>query len=192
MNAKKLADLIIDDLKNVASHGPNERMPQEEQVRCTVFNYLKPLSAVVCAEKGFKSIDDAGKAKCDLWAHGKDDSISWIEIKTCWAYPRANIRPDQIDKWNIDLKRLSSETKTDRYFILVGFFDSDPLGPMDNFTNPKRKAIVNKVHSIHPKMCIAKKSEMFSWRPKSIYSKSITHLGVWIWHWPKGVKIGKI
>jgi hypothetical protein len=190
MDANRLAKVIITDLKKVAVHGPNERLPKEEQIRCAIFNYLKPNAKVVCAEKGYKSIDKGGRAECDLWMKGKDNSISWFEIKVAWATKYFENKVTQFNTWTTDINKLIKVTSNNhRYFILVGFFDFNPLNKKAKICGPGKNKIIDKIRSVFPEqICGKPEIKTFTWRKRS-YSKSITHIGVWIRHWPKGSKI---
>jgi hypothetical protein len=61
MNIPQLVEAMLADLVLVASSQPNERLPKEEQIRCSIYAAIRPSYRVVCAERGYASIDDGSR-----------------------------------------------------------------------------------------------------------------------------------
>ncbi len=85
MNIASVIANTLADLALVDSSEPNERLPKEEQIRCSIYAFIRPLYDVVCAERGYGSIDDGSRVECDLWAYSKGSAAVWIEFKRCWS-----------------------------------------------------------------------------------------------------------
>ena len=59
-----------DDLIAIAAMRPRERLPKEEQLRCSMYAALKPLCRLIQVEAGYFDADaPGGKSECDfrLW-----------------------------------------------------------------------------------------------------------------------------
>ena len=81
MDVVRIVDTVLEDLSLVATSGPNERLPKEEQVRCCIYAAIRPLFRVVCAERGYGSIDDRSRTECDLWAFSPGQVPVWLRIQ---------------------------------------------------------------------------------------------------------------
>src|SRR5262249_3302584 len=162
---------------------PNERLPKEEQVRCSVYAAMLPLFQVVCAERGYGSIDDKSRIECDLWARAPHQPDVWLEFKRCWsAKGWINKPPEQLGYWEADLDKLRGvPAKEDRYFLLVGFFDFDPFSELDSSAS----RVVQNIRSFHPAQLVHRASGPFAWR----VADGISWIGAWVWHWPPGRRV---
>ena len=171
---------IIKDLSLVASTEPNERLPKEEQIRCSVYAALRPSYQVVCAERGYGSIDDGIRTECDLFARNPNQPDVWIELKTCWsAEGWVNKPSEQVRSWNVDVAKLRVlPVSSDRYFLLVGCFDCDPLDMSKSSPN----SVVRNIGVFQADMLVRGASRPFRWR----VDDGITWMGIWAWHWPGG------
>jgi hypothetical protein len=180
MNIIPIVDAVLDDLVLVASSLPNERLPKEEQVRCCVYAAIRPLFRVVCAERGYGSIDDQSRAECDLWASSPDCTPVWLELKRCWSASGLNNKPpEQFRHWEADLDKLRRvPLESERYFLLVGFFDFDPL----HQTDFAHSGVIQNIHRFHTNRQVHRISREFSWRA----TDGISWIGVWVWCWEPG------
>jgi len=183
MNAAKVIDDMLDDLRLVAESLPNERLPKEEQVRCSIYMAIRPLYHVVCAERGYRCIDEGGRTECDGWARSSGAMPVWIEFKRCWSVKGWNNKPpEQRRDWEADLEKLRGvPIEDERYFILVGLFDFDPLNP----SQPDRSGVVINMREFHPAQLVHSGSRRFSWRKDD----GISWAGAWVWRWPSRVVI---
>lgn len=183
MNIPVVIDAMLSDLALVASSQPNERLPKEEQIRCSMYAAIRPLYQIVCAERGYASIDDGSRTECDLWAHSPGISPVWVEFKRCWSGKGWVNKPnEQLRDWVTDIDKLRElPVETERYFILVGLFDCDPLCEQQSANSGIAKNIRDfyRSHLVH---CASKP---FTWRADD----GLNCIGVWVWHWPSGVKI---
>jgi hypothetical protein len=85
MDIRSIVDAVLDDLALVATSVPNERLPKEEQIRCCIYATIRHLFRVVCAERGYGTIDESSPTGCDLWASSPDRPPVWLEFKRCWS-----------------------------------------------------------------------------------------------------------
>src|SRR4051812_19276119 len=107
MNFAAIIDTMLDDLALVARFQPNERLPKEEQIRCSMYAAIRPLYEIVCAERGYGSIDDGSRVEADLWAYTTGSTPVWIEFKRCWAIGGWNNKPpEQLRDWEADIEKL--------------------------------------------------------------------------------------
>ncbi len=184
MDVAKVVDAVISDLVVVSQHQPNERLPKEEQSRSTVFGVLKAMGYVVCAERGYLNPDDEDSGEeADLWFIGPANVPAWVEMKMAWdARGLNNKRKSQVESWSEDVEKLRAcDTTSDRYFILVGVFGSDPCelgGDLSRGLRPHLQAF-------YPRKVVAKRCIQFSW-PNA---EGVEHLAVFIWRWPPGEAI---
>lgn len=184
INSKELVNAVFNDLENVNNSNPNERLPKEEQIRCTIFHYLLDKIDIVCAERGYGSIDNGNKKECDIWAKKGKEEI-WLELKTCrlgsskhWK----NKPSEELKKWNDDIDKLGHvNKKTDRYFFLVCF--SEFVSIDNKLQNSKT---VNNINRLCKYLKPATYSMSFKWREKEY--GNISCVCAWLWHWPKGIK----
>jgi hypothetical protein len=162
MDVIPILDAVLDGLALVASSNPNERLPKEEQIRCCIYAAIRPLFGVVCVERGYRSIDKKSRTECDLWASSPGRVPVWLEVKRCWsATGWVNKPPEQLASWETDLDKLRRvPVASDRYFVLVGFFDFDPL---DEAESPQRGVIQN-VRRFRSKRLLHHTSRKFNWR----------------------------
>jgi hypothetical protein len=178
-----IVDAVFADLALVAASGPNERLPKEEQIRCSIYATIRPLFHVVCAERGYGSIDEKSRTECDLWAASPGQMPVWLEFKRCWsATGWINKPPEQLGYWEADLDKLRRvPVMSERSFLLVGFFDFDPLVEAEAL----HSAVVQNINRFHPAQLVHRHSRKFTWRE----GDGISFVGAWVWHWPSGVAI---
>jgi hypothetical protein len=183
MDMSCIVSAVLDDLVLVASFEPNERLPKEEQTRCCIYAAIRPLFAVVCAEHGYGSIDDGSRVECDLWARSSDGAPAWLEFKRCWCAKGWNNKPkEQLCDWQADVDKLRKvPVASERYFLLVGFFDFDPISESD----VKRGQVVRNIRKFHPSQLVCQTSKEFAWRK----GDGIKWAGAWVWHWASGVPV---
>jgi hypothetical protein len=186
MDMAKIVDAVFDDLVLVASSIPNERLPKEEQIRCRIYAVIRPLFHVVCAERGYDSIDNRSRIECDLWASSPGQPPVWLEFKRCWSVSGPgwyNKPPEQLGYWKSDLDKLHRvSVESERYFLIVGFFDFDPLSEV----GATHSGVVQNIRRFHTEQVVHRSSKKFVWRA----GDNISWVGAWAWHWPSGVAIG--
>lgn len=183
MDIQNTVNLMMDDLVVVARFDPNERLPKEEQIRCSIYAAIRPLFEVVCAERGYASIDEGGRTEADLFAYSSGGTPVWIEFKRCWWITGWNNKPPaQLEGWEADVAKLRSlPIVSDRYFVLVGMFDGDPLAT-SAIGLRKLTALIN---DFYPQHMIFSTVRNFSWRQ----GDGVTHLAAWVWRWSAGQSI---
>jgi hypothetical protein len=184
LDVPTVIEAMLADLALVASSQPNERLPKEEQIRCSIYAAIRPLYHVVCAERGYASIDDGSRIECDLWAWSPGVSPVWIEFKKCWSAKGWNNKPpEQLGDWERDLGKLRQlAIDTDRYFVLVGLFDCDPLCERDSARTP----VAGNIRTFYPSKLIHSASKPFTWRA----ADGLNCIGAWVWHWPSCTQVG--
>lgn len=181
MNPKRIVQEIFFDLKLISSSKPNERLPKEEQIRCCLYSKFRSDFDVLCAERGYGSIDDLSRIECDLWGCKKGSPDVWLEFKRCWAAKKGwNNKPtEQLYSWQADISKLQElPPVSDRYFLLIGFFDIDPQQKDKKSTYP----ILNNIRNFYPSKLKHFDSQPFSWRKEN----NITHIAAWVWLWKSG------
>jgi len=183
MDVVRVVRTVLDDLALVAASEPNERLPKEEQTRCCIYAAIRPLFRVVCAERGYGPIDDRSRTECDLWASSPDRPPTWLELKHCWsASGWVNKPPEQLGYWAADLDKLRKlPAASERYFLLVGFFDFDPLDAAES----SHSKVIQNVHQFHGGRLVHRASREFAWRTDD----GISWVGAWVWHWPVGALV---
>ncbi len=183
MDVARIVDAVLDDLTLISSSTPNERLPKEEQIRCCIYAAIRPLFDVVCAERGYGSIDDKSRTECDLWAWSADRVPIWLEFKRCWsATGWVNKPPEQLGSWEADLDKLRNvPVASERYFLLVGFFDFDPLNKADS----PRSGVVQNILGFHMRRLVHRASREFTWRAND----GISWVGAWVWFWAAGAAV---
>jgi hypothetical protein len=186
MNIAEIVSQVLDDLATVATTTPNERLPKEEQLRCSVYAAMRPHFKVVCVERGYASIDEGSRTECDLWAHSPGKAPVWLEFKRCWFIKSVkgwnNKPPEQLACWQSDrnkLRRLPVESE--RYFLLVGCFDFDPLD--DDASQYSR--VIQNIRGFHAAHLVHRASRPFTWRPND----GISWVGAWVWRWASGAVV---
>jgi hypothetical protein len=182
MQIEMIINMVLDDLALVAQYQPNERLPKEEQIRCSMYAAVRPMYEIVCAERGYGSIDKGSRMEADLWAFTTGTVPVWIEFKRCWSIAGWNNKPpEQVRDWEADIAKLRSlPIQSDRYFVLVGLFDGDPLPA--NQSNRKLASLIDTFYS--PNL-IHSAVRDFRWRQDD----GITHLAAWVWFWQKGQQV---
>jgi hypothetical protein len=107
----------------------------------------------------------------------------WLEFKRCWsASGWVNKPPEQLAYWEADLGKLRKvPVASDRYFLLVGFFDFDPL----NDAELSDSGVVQNIRRFHPGQLVHRASREFAWRPDD----GISWFGAWVWYWPVGASV---
>jgi hypothetical protein len=184
MNIANVIDAVLNDLAVIASSQPNERLPKEEQIRCSMYAAIRPLFHVVCAERGYRSIDDGCRTECDLWAFSPNTVPTWIEFKRCWSSAKALIpKPtEQLNDWERDIEKLTQlPIEVNRYFVLVGVFDCDPTCERDS----ARCGVAKNIRRFYPAQLIYSGTRKFTWRADD----GITRIGAWAWHWEHGKRV---
>jgi hypothetical protein len=183
MDAAAIVEAFLTDLALVATSGPNERLPKEEQMRCSIYVAMRPQFQVVCAERGYGSIDDKSRTECDLWATAEGHASVWLEFKKCWSASGWNNKPpEQLGDWEADLAKLRGvPTSSQRYFLLVGFFDFDPLDTVE----AAHSRVVGNIRVFHAAHQVHSTSRRFTWRA----GDGISWAGAWVWHWDVGAVI---
>jgi hypothetical protein len=183
MDITTIIDAVLADLALVALSQPNERLPKEEQIRCSIYAAIRPLYSVVCAERGYSSIDAGSRIECDLWASSPGQPSVWIEFKRGWSGKGwVNKPPDQLSSWEADVDKLRRlDINSDRYFVLVGLFDCDPLCAHSS----ARCDVANNIRSFYRTHLVHSSSKPFTWRE----SDGMNCIGAWVWHWPNGAEI---
>jgi hypothetical protein len=173
---------VFEDLRLVAWADPNERLPKEDQIRSRIFASIRAEFKVVCAEKGYTSIENGGRKECDLWAVSKKGQVTWIEFKRCWYAKGWNNKPsEQYGTWLDDLRRLGkAKIDSHRYFFLFGFFDFDPRKPSRGGNR-----LMMRVRSVDAEGLVHNKVEPFQWRN----GKLVAHMAAWAWHWRPGIQV---
>jgi excisionase family DNA binding protein len=161
------------DLMKIAASGPRERLPKEEQIRCSMYANLKPHCALLQAEAGYCDADDGDKCECDLCALLADGTRCWIEIKRAWEGSGYVNKPHELQtSWQTDvgkLDRLSNEVF--RALVLFAFTDASPTST----ETPLAKVVT----SLHPRnLAITLEPRSFRWRG------SFNYMTAWAWMWP--------
>ena len=184
MDVPKVIEAMLADLALVASSQPNERLPKEEQIRCSIYAAIRPLHQVVCAERGYASIDNGSRIECDLWASSAGSPPVWIEFKRCWsASGWVNKPPEQLRDWEADVSKLRQlDESSDRYFVLVGLFDCDPLREQEAANG----GVVSNIRRFYRQRLVHGESKPFARRT----GDGLSCVGAWVWHWPSGTVIG--
>lgn len=183
MDESRIVNAVLEDLAIVAASLPNERLPKEEQIRCCIYAAIRPFFLVVCAERGYASIDDRSRIECDLWASSPGEAPVWLEFKRCWsASGWINKPPEQLRHWEADLNKLRAvPNESVRYFVLVGFFDFDPLSEAES----AHSGVVRNIREFHASQLLYRVSREFEWRD----GDGISWVGAWVWRWDSGVSI---
>jgi hypothetical protein len=186
MDTPTVVSAVFKDLQAVSTTYPNERLPKEEQIRCALYMAMQSCFDVVCVERGYGSIDDGNRAECDIWARTGEEAQSWLELKRCWSVKGwINKPPEQLTYWNADLEKLATVgVQSDRYFLLVGFFDCDPVGKSVEDSS----GVVANIKRFHPNKLVYRDSVAFSWRQDD----GISHAAAFVWHWTNGESIQRM
>lgn len=183
MNISHLIGEVFRDLRAVAEAGPNERLPKEEQIRSCIYATLRGGARAVCAEHGYASVNDGSRSECDIWTVAAGGEESWLEFKRCWAVAGWNNKPsEQVESWRYDVGKLRTASRqSDRYFLLVGFFDFDPLAG----ATPKRRPLIDAIAGFYAEREVFQEATAFTWQNGG----TITHMAAWVWHWPPGATV---
>lgn len=184
MDIPLVIEKMLADLALVATSSPNERLPKEEQIRCSIYAAIRPGYSIVCAERGYASIDDGSRIECDLWAWSPDTASVWIEFKRCWsAKGWVNKPPEQLRDWEADIEKLRQlSVEGDRYFVLVGLFDCDPLCEQES----AHSGVASNIRRFYRSHLVHSASKPFAWRTDD----GLSRIGAWVWRWPSGAAIG--
>ena len=185
MDIEIITKSIFNELSNLSKSDPNERLPKEEQTRSVVFASIRSLYNFVSVERGYGSVDVGKRTECDIWAKNLGQTDLWAEIKHGWSLDPGfwNNKPsEQFGSWIADISKLQEvPLGSDRYFILVGFFDFNPSSQQ----RPEPKSLLDKIRFLYPQQRIKEESMPFTW-PNG---PSIAYAGIWIWYWPSGKEI---
>ena len=179
MRSERLFKEVSNEWSRIAGTQPNERLPREEQTRCIIYALLRPDYEVLCAERGYGPVDSSSFTTCDLWGTHEGSPDMFMEIKHAWESRSLNNKPtEQYAKWLWDLTKLEGVTvEADRYFVLVGFFETDPL----TVRNPPLKSVLACIGRLPVARLVHQESASCQWR-----SEHLHHVAVWVWHWPAG------
>jgi hypothetical protein len=182
MNLRRLATAIFEEWNRISAAAPQERLPKEAQTQCIAYSALRSLFETVCVERGYGPVDDGNRAECDLWAAMPGRPETFIEIKHAWSSSSLNNKPsEQIASWMSDVAKLEGlPLDSDRYFVLVGFFEGDPL----QVVTPGACSVIAGIQRLHPSRLVHRDSATFCWR-----QQRITHIALWAWHWPSGTGV---
>lgn len=180
METELAISTLFDELALVAANAPNERLPKEEQSRCCLYAFLRQRWDVVCAERGYASIDEGSSRECDLLAISAGRPWLWLELKHCrCASGWMNKPSEERRKWEEDLDKLRLVPKdSERYFVLVCFSDFD----LSVSELPRKGGVVRSIRSFHPGQLIHQSFRDFTWREDD----GITNIGAWVWRWGVG------
>lgn len=183
IDMRRVVESVFEDLAHVAASGPNERLPKEEQLRCCIYAALRPGFRVVCVERGYGSVDEGSRDEADLWAQPEEGAAVWMELKRCWSVPGWENKPtEQLKAWLLDLAKLQRvPADSERYFMLFGFFDTDPLDPASS----EKGWVVRNLVRFQPERLTHRASRRFEWRT----GDGIAWVGAWAWCWPPGVPV---
>jgi hypothetical protein len=173
---KAATKVAAHDLTIISERGPRERLPKEDQIRCSMYAALKPLCDLIQVEAAYFDADrNGGKSECDFRVWLKDGSECWIEIKRAWeGQGYVNKVPELRRSWKSDISKLRRAKSADhRVFVLFTFSDKDPCSD--------QTPLCRAIHKFHPRhrICGEKKSVSFSWR------KKFNFMGAWIWVLPQ-------
>src|SRR5262249_52810168 len=106
----------------------------------------------------------------------------WLELKHCWsASGWVNKPPEQLGYWEADLDKLRKvPVASERYFLLIGFFDFDPLDEASSHSG-----VIQNVRGFHAGQLVYRASREFTWRTDD----GISWVGAWVWRWPAGAVV---
>ena len=182
MDLGQLTTAIFQEWNRISGTDPQERLPKEAQTQCIAYSALRSMFEVVCAERGYGSVDEGNRTECDLWAASPDRPETFIEIKHAWDSSSLNNKPsEQIAAWMADVAKLEGlPSRSDRYFLLIGFFEKDPLVA----AAPRVRGVLSAIHRLHPSRLVHRDSATYHWR-----DQRINHIAVWVWHWPAGCEV---
>ncbi len=149
---------IGDELAAVASTGPQERLPKEEQIRSRLYRCLVDAGAApVAIERAYVDVDSrAGQHEVDLVAFTRKRQW-WIEIKRGEAdAPGYQSKPSEsMRRWIRDAEKLLHAPPTSaKAFVLVGLrrgpgrrlYSDDHLA---NFDTAFRRMFVRHNVNVH-------------------------------------------
>jgi hypothetical protein len=176
--------MVFDDLDLVAGIAPNERLPKEEQSRCSLYAFLRQRWRVVCVERAYTSIDEGSSRECDLLAISHGRPWLWVELKHCRCASGYYNKPsEELGRWESDIDKLRRvPVDSERYFVLFCFSDFDTSG----VDLPRRGNVVRAIRSFHAAQQVFHRCRAFTWREND----GITHVGAWVWRWEINVPIG--
>ncbi len=108
-----------------------------------------------------------------------------MEIKHAWSSRALNNKPsEQLASWMADLAKLEGlPVDSERWFMLVGFFEGDPI----QVVQPPARSVLEALQRVHPGRLAHRDSDPFHWR-----QEGVTHIALWMWHWPKGIEVGSL
>ncbi len=181
MKLRQLTTAIFREWDRISGTDPKERLPKEAQTQCITYSELRSMFETVCVERGYGHVDEGSWTECDIWAAAAGQE-TFIEIKHAWdSSALDNMSSQQITSWMTALAKLEGlPTDSDRYFLLIGFFDRDPL--LDEA--PRARGVLPGIQRLHPSRLIHRDSAPFRWR-----DQRITHIALWAWHWPAGSEV---
>lgn len=185
MDWEKALAVLFAELRVVATHGPNERLPKEEQSRCSLYSFLRPHFDAICVERGYKSIDERHRRECDLYIAKAGHPPIWLELKHCrCAQGWANKPTEELRNWEVDLDKLRDVPLASvRFFLLVCFADFD----LSQSKLPRHGTVVRSVREFHSRHQIHQQFSTFCWRKDD----GICHIGATVWRWDVGKRIGR-
>ena len=129
MDVTQVVDAVLDDLVRSPSPSRMSGFPRRSRSAAASMPPSGRCSgwSVPSAVTGRSMTGVAPSATCGRRL--PDRVPVWLEFKRCWsASGWVNKPPEQIGYWQADLDKLRKvPVRSERYFLLVGFFDFDPL-----------------------------------------------------------------
>ena len=166
-----------EELAHVCGMQPRERIFQEAQLQCALYQYFRRRGMSVHVEAGY-----AGNQlqKCDLVVHSPPCPETWIELKIASHSRNANNRqvlhnkPAEFrNRWQRDVNRLLDPGLNNacKIFILLGLFDFDP-------NNGQGCALLNRVNTFYPQNRLLEDAgHQWLWQDINVSGK------FWVWQW---------
>lgn len=198
-------DVAYEDLCNVNKTCPNEVLPKEEQIRCSMYKSLcqSYKKQTICVERGYpiQGDDYRRRPECDFWFRENSGTDVWVELKRAWcvegwAGPTISVKGGKARSWADDVKKLKMAKKIgkghflppasglQKAFLLYAFTDHSILSDLETY--PKRlKTFMLRVDEWLPKECPElKRAETERWTYDFNWLDTpITNLTIFLWIW---------